>query len=188
MIDITLLNFAEGEGVQGAPDLLREMYAQIFSGDRNWHYFWEGPHVSLRVPETLLNDVHDFLGKAEVEYQVEGKYEDNIKITAKHQAQFERLFNVYSTLSFEMDEKDFWDVLDRVCHCFLNNARTMLADEDPDFHQWVGRMGPDIWEAMCLSKTAAERSLINGWMRGQVAERDRIMSDMERVTGEEEGA
>ena len=81
MIDITLLNFAEGEGVQGAPDLLREKYAQIFSGDRNWHYSWEGPHVSLRVPETLLNDVHDFLGKAEVEYQVEGKSEDNIKIT-----------------------------------------------------------------------------------------------------------
>jgi hypothetical protein len=185
MIDITLEDFASDDGE--APGILRELYVKVLKGNPKWHYFWEGRYTSLRIPEVLKRDVLEFLEAAEVAFKIEGEYIDNIKVTAKYQEHFERLFNVYSSLSFEMEEEDFFHVLDRVCHCFLNNSRTVAADADPNYEEWAGRMCHDIWEAMCLAKVGAERSLIVGWMRGQVQERKRISGEIEKLANDEEG-
>lgn len=130
---------------------LKEFYDKILKHDDYWHFFYEGKYSLLRISNIFTGDVRKFLNDKGIQYEHKGKWKEPWHITQKHQGLFQQMFHAFSVLCMEMTEKEFPEILDRVTHCFLNNART------PE--RTGGKL---LWEPMTLHEIATNRAAFIG--------------------------
>lgn len=103
-----------------------------------------------------------------IEFEVE-EWEDNIPITQKYQKQFKDMFHSFSELAMVLEENDLLQVLERVCHCFLNNCYTKrgkILDICSD-----ASIISELWETIVLQITAAGRAYTTGHTIGGISAR-----------------
>ncbi len=146
MEEYTLHDFGEKNH-----ELLKEMYNKFLKYDKEWHFFYEGEYTLLRVNERYMSSVREFLDRCNVKHTHQGRWKEPWTITKKYQSLFKDMFHSFSVLCMLMTEKEFPEILDRVTHCFLNNART------PE--RTGGKL---LWEPMTLHEIATNRAAFIG--------------------------
>lgn len=137
--------------------LIKEIYSHVLKNkDNKWHFFHEGSHSLIRTVRP--HSVTHFLKKHHTSFIVtdKGKWVDNIPITEKYQATFQKMFHSFSVMSMEMEPEDFMRVYDRVVHCFFN-----MANVPPDINS----------EEEALSKVLIDRAFTSGYHKAKALQR-----------------
>lgn len=140
-------------------ETLKELYQEILKNDPYWHFFWEGPDTYLRISPEFERPVIDFLENKEVKIDPVTDWEENIPITRAYQQIFQEMFHLFSVLSMEMGDDEFWYILERVTRCFLNNARTPERAENL-IGSPKSSLDKHLWEPLCLNRIACERAAL----------------------------
>lgn len=107
-------------------DKIKHIYIHYLQHDPLWHFFYEGNAVFIRVSEGQLADIiPSVLGELSDQFRITvSEYNENIEIAQKYLDQFLAIFHAYSVIAVTSSDADFWPVVDRVFHCFLNVMRT----------------------------------------------------------------
>ena len=144
-------------------ELLRGLWQFCLRYDQYWHFFWEGDYTVVRCSLSFQENVSGFLKRNGVVYAMNGEWVDNIPITKKYQKQFMGMFHAFSELAMQMEDDEFRLILDRVCHCFLNNCHTLKRVHKAD--DLVGTAwASTFWESLCLADVATGRAYTIGRM------------------------
>lgn len=152
-------------------DKLKRLWKECsLSHDKNWHFFFEGPEMFIRVSDRL-KDIVAWLEANEIPIIDIFSYEENIPIAKKYIEHFLPIFHHFSELAMKSDVGEVADLCDRVFHCFLNVMRSGEAIAD-----CVGLFGHSrnptssasaFWESMMLCRDAIERSWFIGYFQGK---------------------
>lgn len=115
----------------------------------------------VRCSEGFSIDVQRWLEKHEIAFLGPYVWVDNIPITKKYQKEFRAIFHGYSELAMRSkptDAAEFFALLDRVTHCFLNNfhLKSRLSE--------ITGCRDVVWESTCLSRAANVRAYSVGRM------------------------
>jgi hypothetical protein len=145
---------------------LKDLWLSVLRNDKEWHFFYEGLVIYLRVPDHLESQVLDFLKAQKCKVVDRKPYVENIKTSVKYLKQFVPLFHYYSELAMVIDPKDLDDVFDRVYHTFLNMTRSEGQIDRLEPFCFNRHEAIKLWESMVLSKAAAARAYTIGYYTG----------------------
>ena len=147
--------------VKDFPILIKTLFALCLQEDKSWHFLLEGPVFYLRVSEETCPSLEQFLDDADYEYEYKGIWADNIPITARYQEYFQPMFHSFSMIAVKADEEEnVGNLLDRVCHIFMNNIRIL---------EWDAANIDFFWEPNYINKSGAARTkMIFSILRNQI--------------------
>jgi hypothetical protein len=139
MVSIKVLQYNEDQ-----LDILHALWKRHLRHDRCWHFFWEGYYTLIRCQKMFAPKVEGFLRYHKVKYEKQGVWIDNIEITQKFQNEFRQMFHSFSELAMKTVKRDndyqtLIELVDRVCHCFLNNMVTNDR-RDGDYVYWEPKL------------------------------------------------
>lgn len=159
MVSIKLHDFNEDQ-----LEILHRLWKRHLRHDKHWHFFWEGYYTLIRCTKMFAPKVRTYLKYHKIKFEDQGVWIDNIEITQQFQTEFQQMFHAFSELAMKTVKKDndhqtLIELVDRVCHCFLNN---MVTNERRD-GDYV------YWEPSLLMKCALQRATTIG----QIIERGR---------------
>ena len=150
---------------ENSPRFIKTLYKKFLKNDKNWHFFYEGDYMLLRL-EKWNSKLDSYLKKKKI---VEGysDWVDANDLVRKYQSIFKELFHCYSVLSMMVKEKDFMMALDRVIHCFCNMSYNHYRSKKVN-------------EADLLANYAVRKARMEGWtMRKMEEEAEKIKEEME---------
>ena len=171
MVSIKIPNFNEDQ-----LHILHRLWKRHLRYDKHWHFFWEGYYTLIRCTKMFAPKVLTYFKYHKIPVEHQGVWIDNIEITKKYQIEFQQMFHSFSeiamkTVAKDSDDQTLIELVDRVCHCFLNN---MVTNERRD-GDYV------YWEPKLLMNTAIQRATTIGQIieRGRNARREKSRKQAE---------
>ena len=145
-------------------DLLKKMYEEVLHEDSYWHFFWEGQETFIRCTRSSAKKLAKMCETHIITHTC-APYKENIDATKKYLHIFLPMFHCFSVMAMQLENGDLRDVLDRVCHCFLN---TQTEAEDAKAFRKARMEGDDYtmdsftWESLILGRVANARAFTIG--------------------------
>lgn len=129
--EIELFSFPDGkfnDDYVKAWSFIKDLYWDIFKGDENWHFFYEGEFTVIRFSYKFLKDIKTYLSQRNIRTSIAKRWIDSSKIVEKYKEEYTKLFHIFSMFSiFVPTTEELHQVFDRIAHPFCNHNHYRMA-------------------------------------------------------------